>query len=138
MAIGYALALLSSLWLFTPQLEPQIGPEFEIVLADAAAREIADLGLAVPVVGRVFVIVTKDAAREPRFQTSETGVPFWGMDVRGLGGGEAVKMADGDARVFGYPLPELIAEHAENTTSKRCYRCTRGLSDLTGTWSRCT
>ncbi|MFC1662312.1 hypothetical protein ACFL3S_12820, partial [Gemmatimonadota bacterium] len=61
---------------------------FRIHLAEAAARSIADLGLEVPIVGRAYVILTRDGGREPRQQVGVSGVPFWGREVRNLTGGE--------------------------------------------------
>ena len=60
---------------------------FRITLTDAALEEVGELGLQIPVKGRLFVIATRDDTGEPRRQTGLRGVPFWGMDVHGLTGG---------------------------------------------------
>ncbi|MGD8277682.1 MAG: alpha/beta hydrolase-fold protein, partial [Gemmatimonadota bacterium] len=87
---------------------PPAGPSFEVTLAAPAFDALAALGLETPVKGRLFVILTRDTAREPRLQTDVTGVPFWGMDVHDLGPGSTVTLADGED-VYGYPLPTLDA-----------------------------
>jgi hypothetical protein len=57
-----------------------------------------------PVTGRVYVIISTSAAREPRFQVGPSGVPFWGKDVQGLQpGAEAVV----DQHDFGFPLESI-------------------------------
>ena len=80
-------------------------PTFEVTLSAPAFNALGALGLETPVKGRLFVILTRDTAREPRLQTDVTGVPFWGMDVQGLAAGSTVTLA-GPA-VYGYPLPTL-------------------------------
>jgi hypothetical protein len=80
---------------------------FTLELADAAAREVASLGLDVPVTGRAYVILTRDAGREPREQVGIRGVPFWGVEVRDLGSGGVVTLTPGGEGVIGYPLPDL-------------------------------
>ena len=82
-------------------------PTFRIRLAEGAARTIASMGLEVPVTGRVYVIITRDDATEPRRQVGVSGVPFWGMGVRDLAGGAAVSLAPGAEGVVGYPLADL-------------------------------
>ena len=85
------------------------GPEdpviqFEITLSEAAAEQIADLGLEVPIVGRAFAIVSRDTEREPRLSTGVTGVPLWGVDVRDFRAGSRALIADGEESVRSYPL----------------------------------
>ncbi len=85
------------------QLPAQNGEplRFEIELSQQAAREIAALGLEVPVVGRVFVVVTRNGEREPRLQTGATGVPFWGMHVRDYGAADVVTLDAQQSGVIG-------------------------------------
>ncbi len=80
---------------------------FQLRLGEAAAAEISDLGLDVPVVGRAFVIVTRNTRREPRQQVGVTGVPFWGKDVRDLRPSAVVNLDADDAGIVGYPLESL-------------------------------
>ncbi|MEL7046665.1 MAG: hypothetical protein AAGL66_16870, partial [Pseudomonadota bacterium] len=94
------MALIKSLRLFAfAVLSMFVGPgladsrstyplEFEIRISEEAVSRIADLGLEVPITGRAFVIITRDADSEPREQTGVRGVPLWGKDVRGLRGGD--------------------------------------------------
>ena len=81
--------------------------EFEVQLTEAAVSGIADLGLEVPVKGRAFVIITRDAESEPREQTGIMGVPLWGKDVRDLRGGDRVVFSHGDPSTRGYLLDEV-------------------------------
>jgi hypothetical protein len=69
--------------------------------------QIADLGLTVPIVGRLLLIATRNAGREPRYQVDVTGVPFWGLDVRDLVAGATVELSSEDPRVTGYPIESL-------------------------------
>ncbi|MFQ5627911.1 MAG: hypothetical protein ACE5I1_04055, partial [bacterium] len=72
------------------------GLNFEISFsADAHAKDIT---------GRVYVIISRDNTREPRFQVGTRGVPFWGLDVFSLKPAEAASI---DENVFGYPLKSL-------------------------------
>ncbi|HEY1251986.1 MAG TPA: alpha/beta hydrolase-fold protein [Thermoanaerobaculia bacterium] len=62
-----------------------------------------------PVDGRVFVVITRDAKTEPRFQFGKTGgqyrsVPFFGADVTGYAPGQAAVI---DATSEGYPLDHI-------------------------------
>ncbi len=56
------------------------------------------------ITGRILVIVAKEDSREPRFQVSTHGTPFWGVDIQAMKPGQSA-VVDGDA--FGYPLPSL-------------------------------
>jgi len=58
------------------------------------------------ITGRVYVIISKDDSREPRFQTGYTGVPIWGKNIYLLKPGEGV-IIEND--VVGYPL-DCISE----------------------------
>ncbi len=80
---------------------------FQIELSPEAADEMAAMGLEVPVVGRAYVILTRDTAGEPRGQVGIRGVPFWGREVRGLAGGGSVTLTPGADGVIGYPLEDL-------------------------------
>ena len=82
--------------------EPAI--EFEIGISEEATRQMEEMGLDVPITGRVFAIVSRDKETEPRLSTGVTGVPLWGMDVRGFSAGTAVTVADTEDAVLGYPL----------------------------------
>lgn len=81
--------------------------EFTVSLSETAADRISDLGLEVPVTGRVYLVLSRDEDREPRRQVGIQGVPFWGMEVRELRPGQAVTLAPGGDGVIGYPLGDL-------------------------------
>ena len=57
-----------------------------------------------PVTGRVFVMITADARREPRLQVGRTGVPFFGRDVERLAAGQSAVI---DATDLGTPVESL-------------------------------
>ncbi|MFQ5702747.1 MAG: alpha/beta hydrolase-fold protein [Gemmatimonadales bacterium] len=78
---------------------------FSVVLSPAAASQISQLGLEIPVTGRVFAIVSRSGDSEPRRQVGVTGVPFWGMDVANLRAGDSVSLHGGAPGVVGYPIP---------------------------------
>ena len=63
-----------------------------------------------PVDGRLFVIVSRSNADEPRLLADDGGVtdtpPFWGKDVTGMAPGSPVAL-DGGLDVYGYPLTSL-------------------------------
>ena len=63
-----------------------------------------------PVTGRVYVIVSRTNAEEPRLQADGGGVtdtvPFWGMDVTGVQPGQVMTLGLGP-EVYGYPLTSL-------------------------------
>jgi hypothetical protein len=80
---------------------------FQIQLSQSAADEIAAMGLDVPVTGRAYVILTRNAEREPLRQVGIRGVPFWGVEVRGLEGGGELALVPGAEGVIGYPLHDL-------------------------------
>jgi hypothetical protein len=81
--------------------------EVQITLGRDAARGIAELGLEVPVVGRAFVIVSRDAEEEPRLGTGVTGNPLWGVDVRDYEAGDVATISAATATVSGYPFDSL-------------------------------
>jgi hypothetical protein len=80
---------------------------FEVELSPRASAAIAELGLDVPVVGRVYVIISTDDRREPRFQVRPRGVPFWGKDVRDISGGGQIVLSSADDAVIGHPLESI-------------------------------
>ena len=105
---------------------------FEVELTAAASSAIAELGLAVPVVGRVYVIISRDDRAEPRLQLRPQGVPFWGKDVRGLGPGGQVVLSGGDDTVVGYPLASIDEiPHTDGSLHWSFQRAMwRGISDV--------
>jgi len=82
-----------------------------IVLDESAAEAVAELGLEVPLRGRVFLIVARaeDGNPEPRLGTGVTGNPLWGMDIRDFKAGDSVELVPGGKGVRGYPLESLDA-----------------------------
>lgn len=103
-------ALLSILLALSACTAPTPGtdaPTFTIELTEAAADQIAALGLDVPVKGRAYVIITSDDEREPRRQVGLSGVPFWGSEVRDVAGGSEITLVPGAEGVIGYPLPDF-------------------------------
>jgi len=99
-----AVIFISFSHLCCTQIQPDESFRFRIELTEDAVREIESLGLETPITGRLYVIVSLDGEREPRQQLRETGVPFWGMDVRSLTEGSAIVLDDRDASFRGYPL----------------------------------
>lgn len=81
--------------------------EIRIVLGENAAQGIADLGLEVPIVGRAFVIVSRDHEEEPRLGTGVTGNPLWGIDVRDFSAGDTVVLMDTVDTMRGYPIESI-------------------------------
>src|SRR2546425_11992641 len=77
---------------------PLAAQRVEITLAPEVAPE--------PRTGRVYVIFTRDDAREPRLQAGSYAgsVPFFGLDVSGLKAGEPAGVG---ASTIGFPLPSL-------------------------------
>lgn len=82
-------------------------PTFSIQLSESAASEIAAMGLEIPIIGRAYVILTSDGETEPREQVGVRGVPFWGMEVRDLEGGDEVRLVPGGEGVIGHPLVDF-------------------------------
>jgi len=81
--------------------------QFEIQLAQEAFDGIAELGLDTPVTGRLFVVISRTDDREPRLQTRVNGVPFWGLDVQDLKGGDRITLSTNDSKVRGFPIEDL-------------------------------
>ncbi len=69
--------------------------QFEISFSSEAHSE--------PITGRVYVMISKNERREPRFQVGH-GVPFFGKDIKDLKPEERVII---DENVFGYPLESI-------------------------------
>lgn len=105
--LALALALSTLLAACAPPDTDAESPIFIIQFAEPAAAEVAALGLEIPVTGRAYVILTRDDEREPRHQLGRTGVPFWGMEVRGLTGGDEVLLVPGAEGVRGFPFQDF-------------------------------
>lgn len=83
------------------------GLQFEVALSEAAEAGIAELGLDTPVTGRVFVIVSRNEEEEPREEVGVSGVPFWGQNVEGLQGGDAIVVTPDAPGFRGFPFEQL-------------------------------
>ncbi|MGA7236768.1 MAG: hypothetical protein WBY44_13865, partial [Bryobacteraceae bacterium] len=59
-----------------------------------------------PLTGRVFIMISRDAEREPRLEIGRVGVPFFGRDFEKLAPGQAAVI---DATDLGTPV-ESIAQ----------------------------
>jgi len=57
-----------------------------------------------PISGRVFVMITENKSREPRFQIGTHGIPFFGKNIKNLKPDEPVVI---DKKEFGYPLKSI-------------------------------
>jgi len=57
-----------------------------------------------PITGRVYVFITRNSDREPRFQFGRTGVPIFGLDVEQLKPGQPAII---DETVLGSPVVSL-------------------------------
>jgi hypothetical protein len=96
--VPLVLALFISLSIGVAQAAPQAKASFEVSYAASL-----DPG---PVTGRIFVVITKNNAREPRFQAGSYGgsVPFFGVDVDSLKAGASALI---DGATLGFPLASL-------------------------------
>jgi hypothetical protein len=56
------------------------------------------------ITGRAYVIFSQENNKEPRYQVSYTGVPFFGKNIAALEPGKQVIL---DQEVFGYPVQSL-------------------------------
>jgi hypothetical protein len=74
----------------------ETGLRFEITFPAGAHAE--------PITGRVFVMISRNAEREPRLSVSRTGVPFFGRDIEKLKPGEPAIIDNTD---LGSPLEHL-------------------------------
>lgn len=92
--ILFAFAVIGSL----TSVEPSLAQQVEVRLAPAVASA--------PVTGRLFVIFTRDSAREPRLQAGSYGgsVPFFAMDVGDLAPGRTATVG---ADALGFPVNSL-------------------------------
>lgn len=97
--IALALSLLASTSAVAAA-QPTAGPRVEVGVAPALARQ--------PITGRVFVIITRELATEPRLQPHSWGdaVPFFGVDVDALTPG---KTAVVDRSTLGYPVSSIAS-----------------------------
>jgi len=95
LAIVLAIGFLS-LFGGTPRKSPKL--QFELSFPASVHKE--------AITGRVFIMVTKDARREPRLQAGSwrNSVPFFGLDVHDLEPGDSVVI---DETVLGYPVRSL-------------------------------
>ena len=107
--VWHAFLVLGFTFLFTlfPSSASLTAQEFHIRISDSAAENIGDLGLEVPITGRAYLILSRESDEEPREQVGIRGVPFWSMEVRALGSGQAVMLEPGAPGVIGYPLEDL-------------------------------
>ena len=98
-AFGFSAIAWSLVFFFASPARAQVnGPRFEISFPAAAHAE--------AITGRVFVMITRDAGREPRLQVGNwaDSAPFFGADVDQLKPGDAAVI---DAGTLGYPLRSL-------------------------------
>jgi len=107
--VWHAFLVLGFTFLFTlfPSSASLTAQEFHIRISDSAAESIEDLGLEVPTTGRAYLILSRESDEEPREQVGIRGVPFWSMEVRALGSGQAVMLEPGAPGVIGYPMEDL-------------------------------
>src|ERR1700677_5089971 len=57
-----------------------------------------------PITGRVYVMITRSAEREPRLEIGRVGIPFFGRDIEKLAAGKSAII---DATDVGTPVPSL-------------------------------
>ena len=91
-----AVAILAVLGEIAPSQAQRSGVKFEIVIPATVRPE--------PATGRMFVMLSRNAKQEPRFQVGRTGVPFFGIDVENLPPGKPAVMDD---RVLGSPVENM-------------------------------
>lgn len=115
-SLAGALSLLAALAACSAPSSGTDAPTFAIELTEAAAEQIAALGLDVPVTGRAYVIITREDEREPRRQVGLSGVPFWGAEVRGMASGDEITLMPGGDGVIGHPLPDFSGVPAGDYT----------------------
>ncbi|MFQ6114119.1 MAG: hypothetical protein ACE5NG_08515, partial [bacterium] len=80
------------------------GLTFEVSYPEDAVKKITEIGLRVPITGRVYAIISRNNKKELRFQTGYTGVPIWGKNIYSLKPGEPGII---DEESFGYPLRSI-------------------------------
>lgn len=92
----FAFVLLVPFWASAATPGP---PAFRISFGSAVRANPAD--------GRVFVIVSKNADSDPRYQVYVAGgVPFWGEDVSGVAPGQLMTIGNGPP-AYGYPFESI-------------------------------
>lgn len=99
LVVAFTAALFSLVFFFAPPAHAAAdGPHFEITFPASAHSE--------PITGRVFVLITRNVASEPRLQVGNwaDSAPFFGVDVDQLKPGDAAII---DAQTLGYPLRSL-------------------------------
>lgn len=114
----FSIPFLAALAACTTQVGETDSLSFIVELTDSAAQQMASLGLEVPVTGRAYVILTRDSEREPQRQVGIRGVPFWGREVRGMVGGEEIRVVPGEEGVIGYPFADLSSVPAGDYTAQ--------------------
>ncbi len=84
----------------SPRPGPRSGPGsgFRFEISFPASAHVG------PITGRVYVIISRDNAREPRLEISRTGVPFFGRDVDRLAPGQSAIIDTSD---LGAPVASL-------------------------------
>ena len=84
-----------------PPLQPRANPSpirFEISFPASVHDQ--------PITGRVYVMITRNAEREPRLQLSQVdGIPFFGRDIDQLAPGEVIGIDQTD---LGFPVDSLV------------------------------
>ncbi|HMD54549.1 MAG TPA: hypothetical protein VKJ65_08380, partial [Phycisphaerae bacterium] len=97
-AIFFSAIVLGFFFFALPAGAQVNGPRFEISFPAAAHAE--------AITGRAFVMITRDASREPRLQVGNwaDSAPFFGVDVDSLKAGETAVI---DGGTLGYPLRSL-------------------------------
>jgi hypothetical protein len=88
-----------------------LSPRLDFIQATSSADSLFEISYPAsldpgPITGRVFVIISKNNLREPRFQAgSYSGsVPFFGLDVNQMKSGDAAVI---DRSTLGFPLSSL-------------------------------
>ena len=97
-SVGRCLALVAATLCLPSTVDAQTASvlRFEISVPPSVRAE--------PVTGRVYVMVSRTAEREPRLQIGRTGTPFFGRNIEGLAAGHAAVI---DATDLGSPVPGL-------------------------------
>ena len=91
-----AIALTASIGVAAPCHAQTPETRFEIVVPSSTHAE--------PITGRVYVMIARTDAREPRLQIGRTGQPFFGRDIEQLAAGQ-VAVVDGTD--LGWPVRYL-------------------------------
>lgn len=104
---GLGIVLLTAAWSEVGHAQSAGALVFRLRLAPSTRAKMDALGLARPLKGRVFVLLSRDLSQEPRAQVGVSGIPLWGMDVDGLDD-QAIELAVGSASVRGYPVSQPL------------------------------